>query len=84
MTDTDRLTPPLGEELRERRQARGLSRRELAQELGVSKMAIASWELNYHSASDEHAAALVELFDTSDRRASLAERRVLDGAPRGP
>ena len=84
MTDTDRLTPPLGEELRERRQARGLSRRELAQELGVSRMAVVSWELNYHGASDEHAAALVELFDASDRRASLAERRVRDGRRGGP
>jgi transcriptional regulator with XRE-family HTH domain len=71
--------PPLGEELRERRQARGLSRWELAQELGVSEMAVASWELNYHGASDEHAGTLIELFDACDRRASLADRRDRDG-----
>jgi transcriptional regulator with XRE-family HTH domain len=78
-TDTERLTPPLGDELRKCRQARGLSRRELAQHLDVSKMAVVAWELNYHGANDEHAAALVELFNASERYASLAARRRREG-----
>lgn len=71
--------PPLGDELRDHREARGLSQWEVAEHVGVSKIAVVAWERNYNGASDDHAAALVELFGESDRSASLAERRAADG-----
>jgi len=71
--------PPLGEELRERREARGWSQGDLADRLGVTHNAVAAWELNHCGATDEHAATLVELFGDSDRSASLVERRQSDG-----
>lgn len=70
--------PPLGNELRDRREARDLSQREVAEHVGVSTPAVAAWEGNHNGAGDEHAAALVELFGESDRSASLIERRAGD------
>jgi predicted transcriptional regulator len=70
--------PPLGDELRERREARGLSQGEVAQHVGVSNPAVVAWERNHNAATDKHAAALVELFGESDRSESLAERRASD------
>lgn len=71
--------PPLGDELRDRREARGLSQWEVAERIGVSKTAVVAWERNYNGASNEHAAALVELFGESDRSTSLVDRRGSDG-----
>lgn len=59
---TARTNPPLGEELRARRQARGLNRTELAAHLGTTAVEVSAWEDNDRNPSDEHAAALVELF----------------------
>ena len=70
--------PPLGAELRERRNARGWSRADVADRLDVTPNAVAAWEKNHCGASDEHAAALVALLGPSDRRLSLVERRRRD------
>jgi transcriptional regulator with XRE-family HTH domain len=61
--------PPLGAELRARREARGLNRTELAAHLGTTAVAVSAWEDNGQQPSDEHAAALVELFGESERSA---------------
>lgn len=61
--------PPLGAELRDRREARALNKTELAAHLGVTAVAVAAWERGDRQPSDEHAAALVELFGESERSA---------------
>ena len=62
-----RSDPPLGEELRSRRQARGLHQLELAVRLDTTTIEVAAWEDGDRLPSDEHAAALVELFGASER-----------------
>jgi len=74
----DAPDPPLGAELRERREARGWSQADLALKLGVTPNAVSAWELNHCGASDEHAAALVALLGPSERGLSLVERRSRD------
>jgi transcriptional regulator with XRE-family HTH domain len=74
----DAPDPPLGAELRERREARGWSQADVADRLDVTHNAVAAWENNHCGATDEHAAALVALLGTSDRRLSLVERRRRD------
>ena len=59
--------PPLGDELRARRQARGLNPTELAAQLDTTTVEVTAWEDNTQTPSDEHAAALVELFGKSER-----------------
>jgi DNA-binding transcriptional regulator YiaG len=59
--------PPLGDELRARRQARGLNPTELAAHLDTTTVEVAAWEDNDRTPNDEHAAALVELFGESER-----------------
>lgn len=66
--------PPLGAELRDRRQARGLHQLELAARLETTTVEVAAWEDNDRVPSDEHAAALVELFGESDQPESSTER----------
>ena len=61
--------PPLGAELRDRREARGLNKTELAARLGVTAVAVAAWERGDRQPSDEQATALVELFGESERLA---------------
>jgi transcriptional regulator with XRE-family HTH domain len=59
--------PPLGEELRSRRQARGLHQLELAATLDTTTVEVAAWENGERAPSDEHAAALVELLGGSEQ-----------------
>lgn len=66
MTPTN---PPLGAELRDRREARGLNKTELAAHLGTTAVAVSAWERGDQQPSDEHAAALVELFGEGGRSA---------------
>jgi len=63
---TKQHNPPLGAELRARRQARGLHQMELAAQLGTTTVELSAWEDGDQVPSDEHAAALVELFGESE------------------
>lgn len=64
---TTQNNPPLGEELRARRQTRSLHQTELAAHLETTIGEVSAWENNEQNPSDEHAAALVELFGESER-----------------
>ncbi|WP_273836476.1 helix-turn-helix transcriptional regulator [Halococcus sp. PRR34] len=64
---TTQNNPPLGQELRARRQSRGLHQMEVAPTLETTTTVVAAWEDGDQVPSDEHAAALVELFSESEQ-----------------
>ncbi|EMA44912.1 helix-turn-helix domain-containing protein [Halococcus saccharolyticus] len=76
---TAQNNPPLGEELRDRRQTRGLHQMEVAANLETTTAVVAAWEDGDRVPSDEHAAALVELFGESEQSGSSTEPRTSDG-----
>ena len=76
---TAQNNPPLGQELRARRQARGLHQMEVAATLETTTVVVAAWEDGDQVPSNEHAAALVELFGESEQSGSSAEPRASDG-----
>ena len=52
----------LGERIKERRTAHGLTQEMLAQEMGVSRQAVAKWESGQSAPSSEKLIALAKLF----------------------
>ena len=55
----------LGEKIKERRTAHGLTQEMLAQEMGVSRQAVAKWESGQSAPSSEKLIALAKLFHIS-------------------
>jgi transcriptional regulator with XRE-family HTH domain len=60
---TKRIRQRQGKTIRQLRRMRGLSNRELADQVGVTPGAISQWELGLHSPRQHHQTALARVLD---------------------